>query len=379
MNSAVFLDRDNTLIHNDGDLGDPGQVRLIQGAASAIASLKGLGFRIVVVTNQGGVARGKYTEADVDAVNDRINQVVKTISGVGIDRFYYCPYHPEGTVEKYRREHPWRKPQPGMLLQAAKDLDLDLAQCWMVGDQQRDTDAGAMAGVRTILLTPDAEELSPLRLDTIAKNHDRRTEAGEVSSPLFTARNLVEAVRIIAQQRKPEIAAEAARNRDRGGKKWDPLAARLTRQPVAASPDTVAREEVEATQPTHAQPVDAAGAFEDHAASTDAPPAPGLASTERASLNMEKSPPPRQALDADRSAREDETLRQILQEIRQYRAHSGDFSYTKFLAVILQLVALCLFVASLWMGKESAEAFHAWMGSALFTQLTVIAALLFHR
>ncbi len=69
MQQAVFLDRDNTLIHNDGDLGDPTQVKLIQGAASAIASLRGLGYKIIVVSNQGGVARGAFGERDVDAVN----------------------------------------------------------------------------------------------------------------------------------------------------------------------------------------------------------------------------------------------------------------------------------------------------------------------
>ena len=116
MTAAVFLDRDNTLIHNDGDLGDPDAVRLIKGAASAIASLRGLSYKIVVVSNQGGVARGKFTEQDVQAVHERIAQLVKETSGTVIDRFYYCPYHPEGKTKKYRREHPWRKPQPGMIL-----------------------------------------------------------------------------------------------------------------------------------------------------------------------------------------------------------------------------------------------------------------------
>src|SRR5690606_40470943 len=116
--AAVFLDRDNTIIHNDGDLGDPEQVFLIQGAASAIASLRGLNFKIIVVTNQGGVARGKYTEADVEKTNQRVADLVKAASGANIDRFYYCPYHPLGTVEQYKQEHEWRKPAPGMILQA---------------------------------------------------------------------------------------------------------------------------------------------------------------------------------------------------------------------------------------------------------------------
>ena len=146
MNAAVFLDRDNTIIHNDGDLGDPKEVRLIQGAASAIASLRGLGYLIVIVTNQGGVARGKYGVEDVDKVHEKITQLVHDNAGAKIDRFYFCPYHPLGTVEKYTREHPWRKPQPGMLLQAAKDLHIDMEQSWMIGDALRDIEAGAAAG-----------------------------------------------------------------------------------------------------------------------------------------------------------------------------------------------------------------------------------------
>ncbi len=155
MTPAVFLDRDNTLIVNEGDLGDPACVRLVEGAAAALARLRAGGYRIVVVSNQGGVARGAFTEADVRAVNGRIGELLRDASGgVLIDRFYFCPYHPEGTVKRYRREHPWRKPQPGMLLQAAADLGLDLAASWLVGDQARDIEAGRAAGCRTNQVGP---------------------------------------------------------------------------------------------------------------------------------------------------------------------------------------------------------------------------------
>jgi len=196
MNRAVFLDRDNTLIYNDDDLGDPSQVRLIQGAATAVASMRGLGYKIVVITNQGGVARGKYGEADVDAVHQRLVELLKEhANGATVDRFYYCPYHPEGTVPRYRREHSWRKPAPGMLQQAAADLNLDLSLCWMVGDQPRDIEAGKAAGVRTVLVhppgvAPDVEQL-----------------ASQVH-PDFVARNLVEAARVIAQALRPEAVSE---------------------------------------------------------------------------------------------------------------------------------------------------------------------------
>lgn len=210
MNAAVFLDRDNTIIHNDGDLGDPSQVRLIQGAASAIASLKGLNYRIIVVTNQGGVARGKYSEADVDRVNEKINELIRANSGVFIDRFYYCPYHPEGTVDRYRRDHPWRKPRPGMLLQAARDLGLDLRQSWMIGDQMRDVQAGFSAGVVPILLATDGATPPPataLPPGVSLAPEDRAAAAKMVAiEPVrdyFVVRSLIEAVRLVGQKSRP--------------------------------------------------------------------------------------------------------------------------------------------------------------------------------
>ena len=143
METAVFLDRDNTLIANDGDLGDPQSVRLLEGVAEGVKSLRQAGYRLIVITNQGGVGRGAFTEADVDAVHQRIATLVDESAGTDnlIDRFYYCPYHPEAELEEYRREHPWRKPQPGMLLQAAHDMHLDLSRCWFIGDQARDVAA----------------------------------------------------------------------------------------------------------------------------------------------------------------------------------------------------------------------------------------------
>lgn len=198
---AAFLDRDNTLIANDGDLGDPDEVRLLQGAASAVASLKGLGFTVVVVTNQGGVARGKYTEDDVRAVHDRLLQLVSdSANGATIDAFYYCPFHPKGSVPEYTREDETRKPAPGMLMQAAEDLGLDLHRSWMVGDQMRDIQAGHAAGTRNILLRGDAARLTPL---DIAKTPGVQVDRadGDLVVPDFLAASLVEAVRLIAQHR----------------------------------------------------------------------------------------------------------------------------------------------------------------------------------
>jgi len=154
---AVFLDRDDTLIlcrevSPDGDLGDPRLVRLAPGAVEACERLRAAGFVLVVVSNQGGVARGRYSPADVDAVNRRINELL----GGAISAFRFCPYHPGGTVARFAREHSWRKPSPGMVLDAAEVLGLDLSRSWLAGDSERDIAAGKAAGCRTVLLRNDS-------------------------------------------------------------------------------------------------------------------------------------------------------------------------------------------------------------------------------
>jgi D-glycero-D-manno-heptose 1,7-bisphosphate phosphatase len=154
---AVFLDRDDTIIACDhivahGDMGYPELVELLPGVEEALRSLSEAGFVLVVATNQGGVARGRYGVDAVEAVHERVNELL----GGLITAFRYCPYHPLGTVEAYTREHPWRKPQPGMLLDAASEYGLELANSWMVGDKLRDCEAGRGAGCRTVMIGEQA-------------------------------------------------------------------------------------------------------------------------------------------------------------------------------------------------------------------------------
>jgi D-glycero-D-manno-heptose 1,7-bisphosphate phosphatase len=150
---AVFFDRDNTLILNDGYLGDPAGVVLVPGAAAAIARAHELGYSVVTVSNQSGVARGLFTEEAVAAVDARMDELLLLENPQAtIDRHEFCPFHPAAIIERYRIDSDLRKPKPGMLLRAAKALDLDLPSSWLIGDSPRDIQAGRAAPCRTILL-----------------------------------------------------------------------------------------------------------------------------------------------------------------------------------------------------------------------------------
>lgn len=149
---AVFFDRDNTLIVGSDYLGDPDDVVLMPGAADAISRARALGYATVVVSNQSGVARGMFAEADVRAVNARVEEYLREENPSAIiDRQEFCPFHPEGGVERYRKDSDLRKPKPGMITKAAELLALDLSRSWLIGDAPRDIEAGKAAGCRTIL------------------------------------------------------------------------------------------------------------------------------------------------------------------------------------------------------------------------------------
>jgi D-glycero-D-manno-heptose 1,7-bisphosphate phosphatase len=172
---CIFFDRDNTLIATAGYLGSVADLRLIDGAAEAVARARDLGFAVVVASNQSGVARGLYTETEVQAVNRALDEMLLAAHPAAqIDRHAYCPYHPDAVVPRYRLDSELRKPRPGMLLRAAAELGLDLGQSWMIGDAPRDIEAGRAAGCRTVLLrlpglerSPAAEEQSLVRPDQI--------------------------------------------------------------------------------------------------------------------------------------------------------------------------------------------------------------------
>lgn len=148
---AVFLDRDGTINAEKDYLHRIEDFTFIPGAPQAIRALREAGFLVIVVTNQSGVARGYYNEADVERLHRFIQDELAAF-GTTIDAFYFCPHHPEHGEEHYRITCACRKGAPGMLLQAAREHGIDLARSYMVGDKPEDIEAGRQAGCRCIMV-----------------------------------------------------------------------------------------------------------------------------------------------------------------------------------------------------------------------------------
>lgn len=148
---AVFLDKDGTLIRDLPYNPDPGRVQLLPRVAESLRRLRSAGYALVVVTNQAGIARGLLSEEIVRLLAGRIAGLLAQ-EGVALDGFYYCPHHPQGGVAAYAVDCRCRKPLPGLLLRAARDLHLDIPRSWMVGDILDDVEAGHRAGCRSLLI-----------------------------------------------------------------------------------------------------------------------------------------------------------------------------------------------------------------------------------
>ena len=163
MDKAIFIDKDGTLIADIPYNVDVNKVSLNPGIGSFLANQHQRGFKIVVVSNQSGVARGYFSQADLIAVRDKINELLRPYS-VNLHGFYYCPHYPTGVVKPYTMMCRCRKPEPGLLHQAAAELDIDLATSWMIGDIRSDVEAGQRAGCNTLLYstTPHILPATPI-------------------------------------------------------------------------------------------------------------------------------------------------------------------------------------------------------------------------
>jgi histidinol-phosphate phosphatase family protein len=198
---AVFLDKDGTLIENIPFNIDPEKVRLYPDAPLALKRLQDQGFKLFVVSNQSGVAYGYFPELALDSVWRKISDELGK-AGVKIDGYYYCPHHVNGSVEGYNKACECRKPEPGLLLKAAREHQIDLSQSWMIGDILNDIEAGNKAGCKSILINngnetewimgnqrvPDHFAVSLLESAIIIDNHsDEKKRIFSERSPLKLA------------------------------------------------------------------------------------------------------------------------------------------------------------------------------------------------
>jgi D-glycero-D-manno-heptose 1,7-bisphosphate phosphatase len=177
---ALFLDRDGTLVLPRHFPSRPEQLVLFDGIGPELQALQAAGFRMVVITNQSGLAHGYFTEAELDRMHAHLAGELAQF-GVQLDGIYYCPHHPEGALPALAVTCVCRKPQPGLLLQAAADLDLDLPRSWFLGDILDDVEAGNRAGCRTVLIDLGTESLPCQQWRT----------------PHFVARNTVHGLQLV--------------------------------------------------------------------------------------------------------------------------------------------------------------------------------------
>lgn len=148
---AVFLDRDGTIIEDIGYIRQPDQIKFLPGSIEAIKQLHQAGYKVVVITNQAGVARGLMSENIIQTIDKLIHRAILN-GGTHLDAIYYCPHHPEHGAYPYRQECECRKPHPGLIKKAEKDLNLDLKRSFMVGDKGTDIQAGQRAGIKTVFV-----------------------------------------------------------------------------------------------------------------------------------------------------------------------------------------------------------------------------------
>jgi D-glycero-D-manno-heptose 1,7-bisphosphate phosphatase len=393
---AVFFDRDNTLIVSDGYLGDPGQVTLVDGAPDAVARARSLGFATVVFSNQSGVARGMFNEDAVHSVNAKIDEMLLDQNQEAvIDRHEFCPFHPEATVEEYRQESDLRKPKPGMILEAAEKLALDLSRSWVIGDAPRDIEAGKAAGCKTIWFkdpnlppSQSARELMLVVPDAIV-------------ATLKEATDVIARDALVTKVPEPVDTAPAPEAEEPGPVEPEPPPPAPVSAPVppAPPPPPPSPEPVQASEEEQAPPpieISSAKPAEPPrakkplpmdkpwmqavaqrraaaaAASASTTPVPDPAHEDQVNEpRAPVAPPP-----APSTNRLEGLVEQILMEMRRRTEHpETEFSVSKLMAGIVQVISLAtLFLA--YMNRSQPASLQAILLVAIFLQVLTIALLI---
>jgi len=161
MQPCIFLDRDGTLNFDYGWITSPAKIELLPGAAEAVRAINEAGYLAVVVTNQPVIARGECTFAELAAINQKLEWLLMAEAGAHLDAIYACPHHPKSGIAGERAEYKirchCRKPAPGLLEDAARDLAIDVSRSWMIGDSERDLGAAAAFGVPAVLVSSNQQ------------------------------------------------------------------------------------------------------------------------------------------------------------------------------------------------------------------------------
>lgn len=364
---AIFLDRDDTLIKDPGYISSPDQVELLDGVAEALIKLKELGYKLIVASNQSAVARGMVTEKVLDKIHDRLKELLAEKNAF-LDRIYYCPYHPDGVVPKYRKESKNRKPNPGMLLTAAKELDIDLSQSWCIGNSDRDIEAGYRAGCKTILIDAPSRQ----------KQTDSRTSQ-PVVTPDYRGVNLRETVNIIKKHLRSSTGTQIQ----------EPLVTEVQNEQTPETEDTspnqiesttkidepTAEEEQSTTDDTTQVPID--DETEEQTA------APVLNETEEPHQNEEKKKPPIPEGQDMAVNRTEQLLVDILGQLKtmQRTEMFSEFSIMRLLAGIVQIIALFCLLITIWflMSPENEDnSIFIALGFAIVFQLMSLTLYIMH-
>jgi D-glycero-D-manno-heptose 1,7-bisphosphate phosphatase len=321
---AIFFDRDDTIIEDTGYINNPDQVKLISGVAKSLLEFKEMGFKLIVITNQSGVARGILTEKALGEIHERLN-ILLSEKGVVLDAIYYCPFHPDGIVPQYRKESEDRKPNPGMIVTAAKEHNIDLSQSWAIGNSARDIDAGRSAGCKTILIEKKSRTLP---LPFLRKD--------EEAMPDFRAVNMKEAENIVKRhyrelEQKQKIESASPR----------PERMRFrTVPPPPPAPAPIPAPAVKAQQQVQEQT-----------------PAQ-LRSSRRSRLASPEPPPPGESVEEQTELQAPEQLLEsILHELKSMRKTQGygEFSIIRLLAGFLQVIVFFCLLVSIWLTMEPAR------------------------
>lgn len=345
-NKAVFLDRDKTLIEDPGYINHPSQVRLLPGVAQALIQLKKMGYLLVVVSNQSGVARGLVTEEVLQQIHHRLKKLLAD-EGAYLDAIYYCPFHPEGVIPKYRCESDLRKPNPGMLLKAAQDLSIDLSRSWMIGDSFRDIEAGIRAGCKTILIESPVRRLQPGPSDPVP---DRKVAS------LREAANLI---RMLEQSPKPAAAAAASTPLTEPTTLYTPPTQKTEKPAPAPEPQPVSEPQSVQPQPPQAASVEISSA--EVGAQQTLPDEPN-----EETRSFPEQPSSEDILSHSAHSEIRSVLQEILRLVRlQHRERMyEDFSFPQMLAMMTGVLSVFCLVLSIWLWFDSAK-------SALPAQMTL--------